>query len=124
MLYVEPYTPSPEERAEFEELRTGLLNELKPEHGVEMVLFDGLVHAVWNKIRIRRMEGQFFATEPDLIADKKAIKLYEHLMRSYQAAEKSFERALKELKKLQAARVARIPSKAQLAAMPVPKRVM
>jgi hypothetical protein len=74
----------------FRTLQNSLSVELQPEGAVQELVFRQLVHAAWNLERIRLMEA---ATD---IADPK----FGLLLRYQAQAERSFHRALKQLREL------------------------
>ena len=53
------------EKQEYEELRTELLNKIQPRDILEFVAFNNLLHAAWSQVRIRRMEDAYIARGPE-----------------------------------------------------------
>ena len=81
----------PEDREAFDEMLAGFLHEINPSGQIEQTLFDELVAAAWNLRRIRILESEL-----DLL-DPQCDRLARHKTRN----ERTFHRALKELKALQ-----------------------
>jgi len=82
---------SPEEQEEFDELLAGYQAEITPRGQIQQTLFDELVASAWNLRRIRILESALDMLDPD----------YERLARHKTRIERTFHRALKELKLLQ-----------------------
>jgi hypothetical protein len=96
----------PGEEDEFHALQASLQAEVQPATTLEHLLFDQLLHAAWNLRRIRRLEAELFDGVRDPLTDP-ALEARLHTLARYQArAERSFYRALKELRTLQTQRVA------------------
>jgi hypothetical protein len=81
----------PEEREVFEEILAEYQNEINPQGPIQQTLFDELVAAAWNLRRVRILQSQI-----DLLDPK-----FDLLARHHSRIERSFHRALKELKALQ-----------------------
>ncbi len=93
----------PEDRAEFDEMLTEFRDEIEPTGALEHSLFDQLVSAAWNLRRIRRMETELCSgahSYTDLLDDDQLQKKLDRLARHQTRIERSFYRALKELKAL------------------------
>jgi hypothetical protein len=93
----------PEDRAEFDEMLTAFRDEIEPLGPLEHTLFDQLVSAAWNLRRIRRMETELCAAAQsftELLNDDQLQKKLDGLARHHTRIERSFHRALKELKAL------------------------
>jgi len=82
---------TPEDREAFDEILAGHLHEINPSGQIEQTLFDELVAAAWNLRRIRILESQLDLLDPQ----------YDRLARHKTRNERTFHRALKELKALQ-----------------------
>ena len=95
------------EREEFEQFQSALIEELKPEGPLETTVVRQLLHAAWNLQRIRRMESELWQIEPNLLLSDDSSKAFERLARYQARTERSYYRALKELKDLQLNRVLR-----------------
>ena len=93
----------PDEREEFEEFLADLTEELQPQGALEQVVFNQLVHAAWNLRRARRVEADQPVSKHDPLWDTGPF--YTRLGRYHAHIERSFYRALKELKALQTNRV-------------------
>jgi hypothetical protein len=93
----------PEDRAEFDEMLAEFREEIEPKGPLEHTLFDQLVSAAWNLRRIRRMETELCSgaqSFTDLLNDDQLQKKLDRLARHQTRIERSFHRALKELKAL------------------------
>jgi len=113
------------EREEFEQFQSALIDELRPEGPLETTVFDQLLHAAWNLQRIRRMESELWQIEPNLLLSDDSSKAFERLGRYHSRTERSYYRALKELKELQTNRALKqaLPVQAPfLARIPVPTK--
>ena len=89
---------------EFEELRGGLIEELEPEGALERIAFNRLIHATWNLHRLAIAENEIFATEPDPLGDEAVAAKLDRLARYQARHERSYQRAIKELQRLQTER--------------------
>ena len=96
-----------EEQAEFDELLTLHLAEIKPHGSVEQVLFDEMLGATWNLRRSRRLETALNqGIDPlDALNDEALQKKLEHIARHRTRIERSYFKSLKELSHLQSQRV-------------------
>ena len=90
-----------EEREEFAKLLTDLAAELNPDGVLETLLFNRLLRASWDLRRVERMEAEQAAEGLDLLDDFDAPRL-ERLARYKMRAERSFYRAYREIRALQA----------------------
>ena len=95
-----------DEREEFDSLRAGLLAEVSPETTLETLLFEQLLQAAWNLRRIRRLEAQLYDGVTDPLADGALETKINTLARHQARHERSFHRALRELKALRTQHVA------------------
>jgi hypothetical protein len=89
------------EREEFETLQAELLEEVSPEGTVESLLFQQLLHSAWNLRRVRRLEAALFDGSTDPLLDDALEQKMQRLARYHACFERTFHRALKELKLLQ-----------------------
>ena len=89
------------EREEFEQFQSSLLDEIRPAGELEATVFHQLVHAAWNLRRIRRLESELWQNEPNPLATDESSKPFDRLARYHARTERSYYRALKELKDLQ-----------------------
>src|SRR5712692_5085287 len=113
------------EREEFEKLQSSLLEEVDPQGQLEITVFQQLLHAAWNLQRIRRMESELWQIEPNLLLSGDSSKAFERLGRYHSRTERSYYRALKELKELQTNRALRLALPAEvpfLARVPAPTK--
>jgi hypothetical protein len=93
-----------EDREEFEELQAQLEADVRPQGAIQQTLFDQLVASAWNLRRIRRMEYALTdsaAHYMDLVENVELTVRLDRLARHHTRIERSFQRALKELKALQ-----------------------
>jgi hypothetical protein len=96
-----------DQRPAFEELRQSLLDELAPQGAVENFTFDQLLHAAWNLQRFRSLEADLMVNGLDAILDDSAAKTLDRLNRYAARAERSYYKALNELRTLQTNRALR-----------------
>jgi len=91
----------PEEQGIFNEFETGYLAELAPDSSLEQTLAREIIHAAW---RLRRCANLEIAPPEDL-TDEELDRLQISIDRARAAAQRTFHRSLKELRRLQAERV-------------------
>jgi len=91
----------PEEQDIFGEFETGYLAELAPDSSLEQTLAREIIHAAW---RLRRCADLEVAPPQDL-TDEELDRLQTSIDRARSAAQRTFHRSLKELRRLQAERV-------------------
>jgi hypothetical protein len=96
-----------DQRAAFEELQRSLLEELDPQGAIENVTFHQLLHAAWNLQRFRTLEADLMVNGLDPILDDSAAKTLDRLYRYASRAERSYYKALRELRTLQTNRALR-----------------
>ena len=94
----------PGERPAFDEMRADLEDDLRPQGALEHTLFAQLVHAAWNLRRLRLLEAGLVTDAPDPLLDRSLERDLDRLARYHARAERSFYRALRELRALQAGR--------------------
>lgn len=90
-----------EEREEFDDLLASYQRELQPHGPLEQDLFDQLVHAAWNLRRVRRLEATLAPDSPDPLLEDSLDRTLARLARYHGQAQRTFFRALKELRALQ-----------------------
>jgi hypothetical protein len=93
-----------EDRAEFDEFLAELETEICPQGPLQQILFDQLVAAAWNLRRIRIMEAEITAqaaSYTDILNNLELTAKLDRLARHNTRIERSFHRALRELKALQ-----------------------
>jgi hypothetical protein len=97
---------APEEQPEFDALQADHFRELKPDNVIEQTLFEQVVAASWNLRRIRRIEAALQDGLDPLAAikDETLQKQLDRLARHQTRLERSYHRAVKELKALQTER--------------------
>jgi len=91
----------PEEQGMFNEFETGYLAELAPDSSLEQTLAREIIHAAW---RLRRCANLEIAP-PDDLTDEELDRLQISIDRARAAAQRTFHRSLKELRRLQGERV-------------------
>jgi len=87
----------PEEQGIFAEFETGYLAELAPDSSLEQTLAREIIHAAW---RLRRCADLEIAP-PDNLADEELHRLQISIDRARAAAQRTFHRSLKELRRIQ-----------------------
>ena len=87
----------PEERDIFKEFETGYMFELSPESPLEQTLAREIIHAAW---RLRRCSSLEIAP-PDNLTDEELDRLQISIDRARSAAQRTFHRSLKELRRIQ-----------------------
>jgi|SRR5579883_597241 uncharacterized protein YecA (UPF0149 family) len=91
----------PEEQDIFAEFESGYIAELAPDSSLEETLAREIIHAAW---RLRRCADLEIAPPEDL-SDEELDRLQISIDRARSAAQRTFHRSLKELRRLQAERV-------------------
>lgn len=84
-------------------MRAGFQVEINPQGPLQQTMFDELVAAAWNLRRIQRMEAALFAQAPsglELLNDGSLQKKLDCLARHHTRLERTFYRALREIKAL------------------------
>jgi hypothetical protein len=117
-----------EDREEFEELQAQLEADVCPKGALQQTLFDQLVASAWNLRRVRRMEYALTdsaARYMDLIENVELTVRLDRLARHQTRIERSFQRALHELKALQteAALTTTLPAGFMATAPPLASRI-
>jgi hypothetical protein len=98
---------APDEEEEFAELHDALHAQVSPEGALEMGIFNMLVHAAWNLERFRTLEARLMADGVDALLDDRTAAALDRLQRYAAAAQRSYFRALRELRTLQSNRIHR-----------------
>ncbi len=98
---------APEDQEEFEALQASLYGELQPQGTLELLLFNQALAACWRLRRISRIEAGLAGAGRDPLADGVLDKTLARLARYEANAQRSFYRALKELRELQTNRALR-----------------
>jgi hypothetical protein len=96
-----------DQRPQFDELHSALLQQIDPQGALENFTFRQLVHAAWNLERFRNLEADLMVNGLDPILDESAAKTLDRLQRYAARAERSYYKALKELRTLQTDRALR-----------------
>jgi hypothetical protein len=91
----------PDERDIFNEFEAGYVAELAPDSSLEQTLAREIIHAAW---RLRRCANLEVAPPQDL-TDEELDRLQLSIDRARSAAQRTFHRSLKELRRLQAERL-------------------
>jgi hypothetical protein len=89
-----------DEREEFESLKSDLDAELAPEGVLETITFNQILHAAWNIQRFRRLESWLMSGDVDPVLDDSAAKTLDRLYRYVRTAERTYDRAIKQLQAL------------------------
>jgi hypothetical protein len=90
-----------DEREEFEDFRLDLTNEVGPQGPLEIVALNHAMHAAWNLKRCRRLEADLMANGLDPLLDDSICQRLERIHRYAARSERSYYRAMEELRKLQ-----------------------
>ena len=94
-----------ETRPFFEELHQSFHSELLPATSIETTLVDKIVISRWNMQRIEIMEVEYHDEHPEAHHSLDGHENLDRLRRYYVTAERSFYRALTELRAIQTARI-------------------
>ena len=86
------------ERKEYEAHRSWLVKDIDPVGGLENDIFINLLDASWRLRRIQRLEDEIFQNEPNPLDNPEAAKKMNLLNRYRSAAERSYYKALKQIK--------------------------
>ena len=89
------------QQEEFASLSESLRQQVSPEGALEEEVFAQLLHAAWNLHRLRRIEAELAAGDIDPLADASLDGQLDRLARYEVRFERSFYRAMKELRILQ-----------------------
>jgi hypothetical protein len=89
---------------DFESLRDTLINEIQPQGETERLQVDLILHAAWNLRRLRRREASLMSGNRDPLLDPAVQKDVDRLALYQARAERSYYRALRELRTLQTSR--------------------
>ncbi|HEY7391218.1 MAG TPA: hypothetical protein VH640_22065 [Bryobacteraceae bacterium] len=100
-----------EDPAELEALSTGYHDQFHPASPIECFLVDTLIHADWQLRRLRRLEAQLWTSQLSEIKEDaslgrafvQSLDAFTRLQRRIDATERSYYRALRELRQLQVA---------------------
>ena len=93
-----------EDREEFDDLNAQLQADIRPQGALQQIMFDEFVASAWNLRRIRRMEAELTAstqTYLDILDNPELTAKLDRLARHKTRIERTFHRALRELKALQ-----------------------
>jgi uncharacterized protein YecA (UPF0149 family) len=90
-----------DERDIFDEFESGYMSELAPDSPLEQTLAREIIHAAWRLRRCANLE----VAPPDDMMDEEFDRLQTSIDRARAAAQRTFHRSLKELRRLQAERV-------------------
>jgi hypothetical protein len=91
----------PEEQDAFNEFESGYLAELAPDSSLEKTLAQEIIHAAWRLRRCANLE----VAPPDDLSDEELDRLQTSIDRARSAAQRTFHRSLKELRRLQGERL-------------------
>jgi hypothetical protein len=87
----------PEEQDVFNEFESGYISELAPSTSLQQTLAREIVHAAWRLRRCANLE----VAPPDNLTDEELDRLQVSIDRARAAAQRTFHRSLKELRRLQ-----------------------
>ena len=88
----------PEEHNIFKNFESGYMAELSPDSSLEQTLAREIIHAAWRLRRCANLE----VAPPDEMTDEELDRLQTSIDRARAAAQRTFHRSLKELRRLQA----------------------
>ena len=91
----------PEEQDTFTEFETGYLAELSPDSSLEQTLAREIIQSAWRLRRCANLE----VAPPDNLTDEELDRLQISIDRARAAAQRTFHRSLKELRRLQSERL-------------------
>jgi hypothetical protein len=91
-----------EDPAELEQLTAEYHQQFRPPSAVERFLVDSMIMAEWRLRRYRQIESQLWAVSPSFADAFAGNTTIARLERRIDAAERSYHRALRELRRLQA----------------------
>jgi hypothetical protein len=110
----------PGEESDFAAMHDTLLDQLAPAAGLEMYQFEIALHASWSLRRCRRIENALFEKSgPEALLDPQFAKSFACLQRYEAHHQRSFDRALRNLRTFQAERLARRAAAGQEDPIPV-----
>ncbi|MBM3727063.1 MAG: hypothetical protein FJW40_16775 [Acidobacteria bacterium] len=92
---------APGEQPEFDALLESFTLDFAPQGAAETALFNDIVHAVWQKRRIRAVESQFVNGNPGILIDPSAMAQVERYRRYHGYYDRIHHRAMKALAGLQ-----------------------
>jgi len=90
-----------DERAEFAAFHQALAEELAPHGALESITFQELLHAAWNLQRFSRIEAELSTGEVDDFTSPESTAALDRLARYQARAQRSYYKALAELRTLQ-----------------------
>ncbi len=90
----------PEEQDIFNKFESGYMAELAPDSALEETLAREIIHAAWRLRRCADLE----TAPPENLSDEELDRLQTSIDRARSAAQRTFHRSLKELRRLQAER--------------------
>ena len=94
-----------DQQEDFQVFHDTLQSTVMPDDPVEWILFNDLVRSAWNLRRINQLEADLFDGSTDPLADEQLDTRMDRLARYRAANERTFYRALRELKALQTASI-------------------
>jgi hypothetical protein len=97
----------PDEQDEFDNFQASLSTELAPQGAIETVTFHELLHAAWNLQRFRRIEAECSTGAAADFTDPATTKVLDRLTRYQSRTQRSYYKALQELRILQTNRALR-----------------
>jgi hypothetical protein len=110
----------PGEESDFAAMHDTLLDQLAPADGVEMYQFEIALHSSWGLRRCRLIENALFEKSgPEALLDPQLAKSFTCLQRYEAHHQRSFDRALRNLRTFQAERLARLAAAGHQDPVPV-----
>ena len=97
----------PDEEEEFAALRDALEAELDPRGALETITFREILHAAWNLQRFRRLEAEVCLGDLEDFLRSEQTTIMDRLARYQARAQRSYYRAVQELRALQTNRALR-----------------
>jgi hypothetical protein len=109
-----------DEHEEFAALQDSLSQELDPQGAIETIAFQELLHAAWNLHRFRRIEAEASRGTADDFTDPATTTVLDRLTRYQARAQRSWQKAIYELRVLQTNRALRTRKLSEQEAAEVP----
>ena len=109
-----------DEREEYADLLNSLSSELDPQGAVETVAFHELLHAAWSLHRFRRIEAEASRGSVEDFTDPATTTVLDRLTRYQARAQRSWQKAIYELRVLQTNRALRTRKLSEQEAAEVP----
>lgn len=92
---------------EFHRFQASFVAQTDPQGVLEAIVVDRAIHAAWNLERLEEMENALMASSDDPLADEETAKKLDRLSRYHARHERTYNRAMNELRRLQTDRFLR-----------------